>query len=625
MRLKAIIIENFRLFQDRIRLDIDDLTAIVGRNDNGKSTILEALSIFFDAGAIKIDAGDPCVRSESSIVRIGCVFSDLPDDVVLDATAETSLADEYMLNADGDLEIHKVFDCSKSRITPKVFAIALHPTATHVDDLLLLKQTDLKARCQTLGVEKVVDMRVNASIRQGIWTSLSQNELGLHISEIPLDKEDAKAIWEQLSKYLPMFALFQADRPSTDADSEVQDPMKLAVAEAIQSVETQLAEIRKVVEEKALDVARRTLDKLQEMDEALANELKPSFSSEPRWEGFKLALLGDEGIPINKRGSGVRRLILLNFFRAEAERKAQEDGRSIVYAIEEPEVSQHPTNQELLIRSLISLSEADRCQVLITTHVPKIAGLIPVNNVRLLHRDVNGVPQASAGSEGVYEQIVDELGVLPDPHVLKDAQGQLQVIVCVEGKHDRTFLYHMSRLLRTGDNTLPDLENDSRITVIPLHGALLKDWVFNNYLRDAGIPEVHIYDRDTDNKYQSDCDMVNSRGDGSYATLTEKLEMESYLHPDAINAVFGTSITFSDIDKYGGNVPRLIVDVLRKDKSNPMRARIRDGSDLSDWESKAKTYLNEDVAARMTLEQIDESDPDGEVRGWLRQVDDLLE
>lgn len=36
---------------------------------------------------------------------------------------------------------------------------------------------------------------------------------------------------------LPQFALFQADGPSKDEDSEVQDPMKFAIEQAIKTVE----------------------------------------------------------------------------------------------------------------------------------------------------------------------------------------------------------------------------------------------------------------------------------------------------------------------------------------------------------------------------------------------------
>ena len=606
MRLKAVILENFRLYQKHVRVELDDLTTLIGRNDFGKSTILEALEIFFNNAVVKIDADDPCVRSNSKIVRIGCVFSDLPTDLVLDATARTTLADEYLLNGDDDLEIHKVYDCSKSKITPKVFAVAHHPSVSNANDLLLLKQAGLKQRYKALGLdESDVNMGVNAAIRRAVWDSLSKSEEGLSLGtrEIPLDKEDAKKVWEQLCRYLPTFALFQADRPSTDTDAEVQDPMKLAVAEAIRAVLSQLEAIKKEVEKQAIDVAQRTLKKLQEMDAELASELKPRFTSEPRWEGFKLSLIGDDDIPINKRGSGTRRLILLNFFRAEAERKAEAEARrSIIYAVEEPEVSQHPTNLKLLVKAFVELSEMEGCQVLLTTHVPGIAKLLPVQSLRHIQRGDGRNPVVNVGSEEIYQQIADGLGVFPDLTKVQETRSRLKVIVCVEGKNDVTFLKHICRLLRTRDDALPDLENDPRIVCMPLHGELLRDWVFNHYLKQAGIPEVHIYDRDEDEKYQSECDKVNARDDGSYATLTGKLKMESYLHPDAINDVFGIGISFADIGGCNGNVPSLVVRKLRKDKSNPMRAKIRpkkNTSDPSSWENEAKRYLNDGVAQKM--------------------------
>ena len=63
-----------------------------------------------------------------------------------------------------------------------------------------------------------------------------------------------------------------------------------------------------------------------------------------------MALRDGNGVPVNKRGSGARRLILLSFFRAQAERAA--GGKEVIYAIEEPETSQHPDNQRALAEAL---------------------------------------------------------------------------------------------------------------------------------------------------------------------------------------------------------------------------------------------------------------------------------
>src|SRR5690606_16472043 len=115
------------------------------------------------------------------------------------------------------------------------------------------------------------------------------------------------------SKLLPIYALFKSDRASKDSDDEIQDPMKLAVSEALKAVETDLDRIKQQVQTKATEVAKQTLEKLEEMNRDLAHELTPRFSSDPKWENlFKLSLTSDDEIPINKRGSGVRRLILLN-------------------------------------------------------------------------------------------------------------------------------------------------------------------------------------------------------------------------------------------------------------------------------------------------------------------------
>ncbi|WP_390183449.1 AAA family ATPase, partial [Campylobacter coli] len=58
MKIIQVKIKNFRSYANEVIVDFEDLTAFVGKNDIGKSTILEALDIFFDGGVIKIDKND---------------------------------------------------------------------------------------------------------------------------------------------------------------------------------------------------------------------------------------------------------------------------------------------------------------------------------------------------------------------------------------------------------------------------------------------------------------------------------------------------------------------------------------------------------------------------------------
>ena len=47
MKIKSFRIKNFRGYRDSGIIRFDSLTAFIGKNDAGKSTILDALAVFF--------------------------------------------------------------------------------------------------------------------------------------------------------------------------------------------------------------------------------------------------------------------------------------------------------------------------------------------------------------------------------------------------------------------------------------------------------------------------------------------------------------------------------------------------------------------------------------------------
>ena len=395
MKIKTLKIKNFRGYKNETEVDFENLTVFVGKNDVGKSTILEALDIFFNdgKGAVKIDKTDVNIyaaREDDQETIISVVFSELPAEIIIDSTVETSLANEHILNAEGDLEIIKKY---KNGGAVKVFIKAKHPTNPECSDLLLKKNADLKRNIQANNIT-CENQTVNAIMRTAIWDYFSDN-LSLGEVEIDVTKEDAKKIWDKLATYLPVYSLFQSDRKNSDDDNEVQDPLKEAVKQILKGdrLQTSLEEIANEVHQKLQEVATRTLNKLQEMNPSVASSLNPVIPSAQslKWQDvFKgVSISGDEDIPINKRGSGVKRLILLNFFRGEVERRFEEgDNTGVIYAIEEPETSQHSDNQIKLIESLKSLASMDNVQVIITTHSSVIVKQLEFSNLRII-TDVN--------------------------------------------------------------------------------------------------------------------------------------------------------------------------------------------------------------------------------------------
>ena len=173
MKLEKIIIENFRGYTERTEFAIEEtLTGLIGKNDAGKSTVLEALEIFFNNEQVKIESNDKSVFSTDANVRISCVFSFLPETLVIDSTSQTTLSSEFLLNGDDLLEIEKVFDSSNKKPSETVFIVANYPNNDVLSDLHLVKQTELKKRMKARSIdESSIDMRSNVNLRQALWNS----------------------------------------------------------------------------------------------------------------------------------------------------------------------------------------------------------------------------------------------------------------------------------------------------------------------------------------------------------------------------------------------------------------------------------------------------------------------
>jgi len=317
MKICKIRIKNFRGYKEANEIELGNLTTIVGKNDIGKSSILEALDIFFNKsrGVVKIDKDDvnkACFSEGDTVTEIAVIFGELPNIIIIDSTNETSLQNEYLLNSENELEIIKRYNNGG---TEKVFIRANHPTNENCNDLLLKTQKQLQKIISDSNIA-CENRTVNAIMRTAIWNHNSDN---LSLSEIEIDvtKGETKSIYEKLEDYLPLYSLFQSDRKNSDGDTEVQDPLNEAVKQIMSSEEirSSLSLVAETVETRLREVAGLTLEKLREMNPEIAETLNPVIppSESLKWSDVfkKVSISGDEDIPINKRGSGVKRLILL--------------------------------------------------------------------------------------------------------------------------------------------------------------------------------------------------------------------------------------------------------------------------------------------------------------------------
>lgn len=625
MKLTSIKLRNFRNYQDETDIRLNDLTCFIGKNDIGKSTVLESLNSFFNDD---IEKGDLSVDATDDQIEITCTFDDFNEEIILDSSVKTSLRDESLLNEEGLLEIKKVFKIG-STITKSTFLVCLYEDDQNLVKMLSLKNTALKNFAKELNVNlDGVNKSKNPPIRQAIRAAYPSEKIRnvLKIDGTLDNENNLKAIWGKLKGYLPIYSLFKVDKTIDDKDKDVQDPMKQAIREvlAIPDIKVLLEKIEESIKVKSTEVADRTIEKLKDIDESLAEKMKSDFNKLPSWDKiFDLTLLNEQNIPLNKRGSGVKRLVLLSFFQAQAERrKIENDSPSIIYAIEEPETAQHPNHQRILINSLIKLSQATNVQVLFTTHSSNLVREIPIESLVYIHKDENQGNLIRYGlntntnnvNEDTLDKIINALGVLPNP------TDKIQKLLYVEGHHDIQALSTYSKILSNSYPHVRDLSLRKDIAIVISGGSCLKFYVDNKYLEGLNKPEIHIYDNDVP-EYRTAVEKINKQ-ENKIGFNTTKLELENYLCSDAIIEAYrqhGKEIEIPDEIQDNTDVPMLIAKILHNSGG------ARNWDDLTEKEQKKKVssckkVLNTTAVEKMTIERIIQRGALDELLTWFTNL-----
>ena len=226
--------------------------------------------------------------------------------------------------------------------------------------------------------------------------------------------------------------------------------------------------------------------------------------------------------------------------------------------------------------------------------------MVRVENLILISKD-NDIATID-NSENKLKAISDTLGIHPF--------FKHKVVVFVEGENDIKFLLNINQHIGDFKNII-DLKEE-QISIIPLHGGNLKNWVDRDYLKDSNIIEFHIYDSDLNsgkntNKYQEEIDKINSRKDGSCAIKTQKREMENYIHKSLIEKEFGldlSSIADYDVE----DIPSFIANKICGEKTKEA----------------IKDILNGKLSKQLTKEMLEELDAFDEIKGWFEKIAELI-
>ena len=323
MKLKQIDIENFRSIKS-CTIKLNEITAIVGENNSGKTAILKAINSFFNFEEEEADFDNAVHRyAPSTITRIRLTFSDLPDKPLYNRANETG--DDY--------NVLFMYSYSKTKKGRKLF-------------------------CEYSNTEKVpLDVSAINDIKQDIDYVYIPTNRGSQDLEWNEDSVFSKLVKRYLEDYTK-----NRDTLSHNAiasGSRIRDQVLKKLSRELSSLNM------------FDDIGKYKIDFKQTLDYTIFLD--------------KLGLeISDNNLSfsVSQYGSGVKSLTVVALYRM----LANLNNNSIILGLEEPETNLHPQAQRLLIDSIKNSRQSSETQAIFTTHSPVIVDALNHDDVVLVRR-----------------------------------------------------------------------------------------------------------------------------------------------------------------------------------------------------------------------------------------------
>jgi len=409
MRIAKVTIENYRAIE-RASMAFGEVTTIIGENNAGKSTFLQAIDLFF-APSPRVSHRDFHRDRTESPVQITIAFDQLTSDEKIQF--QSNLLDDSLIvtrsfYGDGTGESGKLSvdvlanaDFSEFRDSPsksekmKIYRDVLKPkydleTARAADDA-----ASILDKWETENPGELTRIRIGGfrgATNVGLGQLKSKTEFILvpaveNVSDRVNDKKSSPvillldAITKQTIENNPDFAKFREE--TNERLVELTSPDKIS---ALQDISTGLTSVLQEFYRRSELIA--SWQPPGEVSLGL-----PSAKIEVRDYGHQTE--------IDAVGHGLQRAAFLSILRFVADHQAQREDTDtdfsspqsdLILGIEEPELYQHPTKQRLFRNVLQSLASGFskttgiRIQIVYATHSPLLVDLKKCSDIRLIRR-----------------------------------------------------------------------------------------------------------------------------------------------------------------------------------------------------------------------------------------------
>lgn len=595
MIILSITIENYRGIKDSQSIPLSNFSSIVGKNDSGKSIIINAIASFLDPKEFPITESDFNVASKPIVIACHFGSENLKEQLEIKIKSKIKKndgLDEFLndLIFDDTVIVVKTVNAPKKGFDSERI---LFKDFEEAEFSMLYSKSD-EELAEIVAINKI-EIPVEGKGRN------SKLEKIKHIKAFCKEKKIVERLIEdeyKITSLFPEVELFKSDygleadtKFKTTSVSEIQSYFERETASADKKLKLVEKEIEAEMQIEAQSIKGYMNEYVSSLNDV---EIKPIINWKDAIKSVDVSFQfdGDEKlIPMSHKGTGYRRLFMVARFRFLS---AKNKGKNIIYLIEEPETFLHPSAQEDLLNAFRDLSNDN--QIIITTHSPVFAGATKFDSVILCKKDSQSSYEYSmSGKENEFiDKIVEELGIKPS-YNLKDYHEK---IVFVESSNDSRFYDTVCQKLMSSN-----LLKNKKILVLPFGGGEdIESFLNIDYFDHSGRELYLLIDSDkhlrNETKQQLRSAEFNKKPKAkSYVTFRGCIE--NYYHPRALERVYALPANTFDLIRPEENARIYIKNVIAKnslEKKNIKEKnnfRVFDEMTADEWEEVIEKDLSE--------------------------------
>ena len=433
MKITKLKIENFRSYKEQ-EMNVSDYSCFIGANSSGKSTVINALNLFFrenknsQTDLIKLSEDDFHHKNTSEPIRITVTFGELSQQAKEDLAAYVR-QDELTITAEATYDFNSGSAVVKQYGQRKVISDF---TAWFSALKSGAKVADLKTIYEGIKAQPQYSTLASVRTKADMESSLREFEEANAALCTYVPSEDqfygASKGGNRLAAHIQWVFIPATKDISKEAEESKNSALGILLDRTVRSQITFDDELAKIYDD-ARDAYNKMLAAQQSVLNSVSTSIeqrlkvwsKPDIQAHVKWnyeeqktikveEPVAQVVIGDNGYEgeLARFGHGMQRSYIFALLQ-ELVNIDSSNSPKLLMAIEEPELYQHPPQVRYLAETLFKLSE-DTAQVLLCSHSPYFVPSNDVSSIRMV-REI-GNPSESIISQVTYQDIAEKLNTV---------------------------------------------------------------------------------------------------------------------------------------------------------------------------------------------------------------------